>query len=61
MVNTLPNTVVALYRSDIFSTWSNIKNTSKDEVGYFIKVTTDVEDLYFMLGTAMQSYHVHIE
>ena len=61
MVNTLPDTVVALYRSDIFSTWSNIKNTSEDEVGYFIKVTTDAEDLYFMLGTAMQSYHVHIE
>ena len=61
MVNTLPNTVVALYRSDIFSTWSNIKNTSADEIGYFIKVTTENEDLYFMLGTAMQSYHVHIE
>ena len=61
MVNTLPNTVVALYRSDIFSTWSNIKNTSADEVGYFIKVTTESEDLYFMLGTQLQSYFVSIE
>ena len=61
MVNTLPNAVVPLYRSDIFSTWSNIKSTSEDEVGYFIKVTTENEDLYFMLGTAMQSYHVRIE
>ena len=61
MVNTLPNTVVALYRSDIFSTWSNIKNTSKDEVGYFIKVTTENEDLYFMLGTKSKSYFVSIE
>ena len=61
MVNTLPITVVALYRSDIFSTWSNIKNTSEDESAYFIKVTTDVEDLYFMLGTQLQSYFVSIE
>ena len=61
MVNTLPNTVVALYRSDIFSTWSNIKNTSEDEVGYFIKVTIENEDLYFMLGTQLQSYFVSIE
>ena len=61
MVNTLPNTVVALYRSDIFSTWSNIKNTSEDEVGYFIKVTTENEDLYFILGTQLQSYFVNIE
>ena len=61
MVNTLPNTVVALYRSDIFSTWSNIKTTSEDEVGYFIKVTTEDEDLYFMLGTQLQSYFVSIE
>ena len=61
MVNTLPNTVVPLYKSDIFSTWTNIKNTSADEVGYFIKVTTEDEDLYFMVGTAMQSYHVRIE
>ena len=61
MVNTLPNTVVALYRSDIFSTWSNIKSPSADEVGYFIKVTTEDEDLYFMLGTQLQSYFVNIE
>ena len=61
MVNALPITVVALYRSDIFSTWSNIKITSKDEVGYFIKVTTENEDLYFMLGTQLQSYLVSIE
>ena len=61
MINTLPNTVVALYRSDIFSTWSNIKNTSEDEVGYFIKVTIEDEDLYFMLGTQLQSYFVNIE
>ena len=61
MVNTLPNTVVALYRSDIFSTWSNIKNTSADEVGYFIKVTIENEDLYFMLCTQLQSYFVNIE
>ena len=61
MVNTLPSTVVALYRSDIFSTWSNIKNTPKDKVGYFIKVTTENEDLYFMLGTQLQSYFVNIE
>ena len=53
--------VVVLYRTDVFSEWTNINHTSKDESGYFIKVTTDVEDLYFMLGTAMQSYHVHIE
>ena len=61
MVNTLPSTVVALYRSDIFSTWSNIKNTSADEIGYFIKITTENEDLYFMLGTQLQSYFVNIE
>ena len=61
MVDTFPNTVVALYRSDIFSTWSNIKNTSADEVGYFIKVTIENEDLYFMLGTQLQSYFVSIE
>ena len=61
MVNTLPSTVVALYRSDIFSTWSNIKSTSADEIGYFIKVTTENEDLYFMLGTQLQSYFVNIE
>ena len=61
MVDTLPNNVVALYRSDIFSTWSNIKNTSADEVGYFIKVTIENEDLYFMLGTQLQSYFVSIE
>ena len=53
--------VVVLYRTDIFSEWTNINNTSEDESAYFIKVTTDAEDLYFMLGTAMQSYHVHIE
>ena len=61
MVDTLPNTVVALYKSDIFSTWSNIKSTSADEIGYFIKVTTENEDLYFMLGTQLQSYFVSIE
>ena len=61
MVNSLPSTVVALYRTDIFSTWSNIKNTSADEVCYFIKVTTENEDLYFMLGTQLQSYFVSIE
>ena len=61
MVDTFPNTVVTLYRSDIFSTWSNIKSTSADEVGYFIKVTTENEDLYFMLGTQLQSYFVSIE
>ena len=53
--------VVVLYRTDVFSEWTNIIHTSEDESAYFIKVTTDVEDLYFMLGTAMQSYHVHIE
>ena len=61
MINILPNTVVVLYRSDIFSTWSNIKNTSADEVSYFIKVTTENEDLYFMLGTQLQAYFVSIE
>ena len=53
--------VVVLFRTDVFSEWNNINHTSEDESAYFIKVTTDVEDLYFMLGTAMQSYHVHIE
>ena len=53
--------VVILYRTDVFSEWTNINHTSEDESAYFIKVTTDAEDLYFMLGTAMQSYHVHIE
>ena len=53
--------VVVLYRTDVFSEWTNINHTPEDESAYFIKVTTDVEDLYFMLGTAMQSYHVRIE
>ena len=53
--------VVVLYRTDVFSEWTNINNISEDESAYFIKVTTDAEDLYFMLGTAMQSYHVRIE
>ena len=53
--------VVVLYRTNVFSEWTNISHTSEDESAYFIKVTTDAEDLYFMLGTAMQSYHVHIE
>ena len=53
--------VVVLYRTDVFSEWTNINHTSEDESVYFIKVITDVEDLYFMLGTAMQSYHVRIE
>ena len=53
--------VVVLYKTDVFSEWTNINHTSEDESAYFIKVTTDVEDLYFMLGTAMQSYHVRIE
>ena len=53
--------VVVLYRTNVFSEWTNINHTSEDESAYFIKVTTVAEDLYFMLGTAMQSYHVHIE
>ena len=53
--------VVVLYRTNVFSEWTNINHTSDDESAYFIKVTTNTEDLYFMLGTAMQSYHVHIE
>ena len=53
--------VVVLYRTNVFSEWTNINHTSEDESAYFIKVTTDDEDLYFMLGTAMQSYHVRIE
>ena len=53
--------VVVWYRTDVFSEWTNINHTSEVESAYFIKVTTDVEDLYFMLGTAMQSYHVRIE
>ena len=53
--------VVVLYRTDVFSEWTNINHTSNDESAYFIKVSTNTEDLYFMLGTAMQSYHVHIE
>ena len=53
--------VVILYRTDVFSEWTNINHTSDDESAYFIKVTTNTEDLYFMLGTAMQSYHVRIE
>ena len=53
--------VVVLFRTDVFSEWSNINHTSDDESAYFIKVTTNTEDLYFMLGSAMQSYHVHIE
>ena len=53
--------VVVLYKTDIFSEWTNINRISDDESAYFIKVTTDTEDLYFMLGTAMQSYHVRIE
>ena len=53
--------VVVLYRTNVFSEWTNINHTSDDESAYFIKVITNTEDLYFMLGTAMQSYHVHIE
>lgn len=53
--------VVVLYRTDVFSEWTNINHTSADEIAYFVKVTTNTEDLYFMLGTAMQSYHVRIE
>ena len=53
--------VVVLYRTDVFSEWTNINHTSEDESAYFIKVTTDVEDLYFMLGAAIQSYHVRIK
>ena len=53
--------VVVLYRTDVFSEWTNINHTSEDESAYFIKVTTNAEDLYFMLVSAMQSYHVHIE
>ena len=53
--------VIVLYRTDVFSEWTNINHTSNDESAYFIKVSTNTEDLYFMLGTAMQSYHVHIE
>ena len=53
--------VVVLFRTDVFSEWTNINHTSHDESAYFIKVSTNTEDLYFMLGTAMQSYHVRIE
>ena len=53
--------VVVLFRTNVFSEWTNINHTPEGESAYFIKVTTNTEDLYFMLGTAMQSYHVHIE
>ena len=53
-----PHEVVKLYRTDYFSSWSTTQATEKDEESYFIKVVTKDEDLYFMLGSSNESFHV---
>ena len=50
--------VVKLYRTDYFSSWSTTQATDKDEEAYFIKVVTKDEDLYFMLGSSNEAFHV---
>ena len=56
--NMYPHEVVKLYRTDYFSSWSIIQATEKDEEAYFIKVVTKDEDLYFMLGSSNEAFHV---
>ena len=50
--------VIKLYRTDYFSSWSTTQATEKDEEAYFIKVVTKDEDLYFMLGSSNEAFHV---
>ena len=58
---TLNNEIVILYREDIFSAWTNNKPEQHQETAYFLKVKGEVEDLYFMLGKAEDSFFVNIQ